>query len=149
MWMLTNTSEPVRTRNPAASKDAELKEAEAKPLGRETFRLLDVYPSPDPHRGHKDGGEGFSQARSERPPHQPHRAGDDRLELRQVIVTPKVRYKLCIRVVDGSIRFERQEMNRFRFWRAIPELEGKFLRVITLEDKVTIHNAFLDRRFKP
>jgi hypothetical protein len=28
-------------------------------------------------------------------------------------------------------------------------LEGKFLRVVTLEDKVTIHNAFLDRRFKP
>ena len=29
------------------------------------------------------------------------------------------------------------------------ELEGRFLRVITLDDKVTIHNAFLDRRFKP
>jgi hypothetical protein len=28
-------------------------------------------------------------------------------------------------------------------------LDGKFLRVITLEDKITIHNAFLDRRFKP
>ena len=29
------------------------------------------------------------------------------------------------------------------------ELEGRFLRVITLEDQVTIHNAFPDRRFKP
>ncbi len=27
--------------------------------------------------------------------------------------------------------------------------EGRFLRVITLEDRVTIHNAFPDRRFKP
>ena len=27
--------------------------------------------------------------------------------------------------------------------------EGRYLRVITLEDKVTIHNAFPDRRFKP
>ena len=57
--------------------------------------------------------------------------------------------ELCVRVVEAPVRFERQETNRFRFWRAIPELEGKFLRVITLEDKVTIHNAFLDRRFKP
>ena len=55
----------------------------------------------------------------------------------------------CIRVVEAPLRFERQEANRYRFWRAVPELEGKFLRVITLEDKVTIHNAFLDRRFKP
>ena len=62
---------------------------------------------------------------------------------------PYVTKELCIRVVEAPIRFERQEANRFRFWRAIPELEGKVLRVITLEDKVTIHNAFLDRRFKP
>jgi hypothetical protein len=25
----------------------------------------------------------------------------------------------------------------------------RFLRVVTLQDKVTIHNAFPDRRFKP
>jgi len=31
----------------------------------------------------------------------------------------------------------------------VPELEGRVLRVITLEDKVTIHHPFLDRRFKP
>jgi len=31
----------------------------------------------------------------------------------------------------------------------VPELEGRFLRVITLEDRVTIHNAFPDRQFKP
>ena len=30
----------------------------------------------------------------------------------------------------------------------IEELEGRILRVITLEDKKTIHNAFPDRRFK-
>lgn len=67
-------------------------------------------------------------------------------------VLPKRPYltkELCIRVVEAPIRFERQEANRFRFWRAVPELDGRFLRVITLEDKTTIHNAFLDRRFKP
>ena len=62
---------------------------------------------------------------------------------------PYLTKELCIRVVEAPLRLERQETNRFRFWRAIPELDGKFLRVITLEDKVTIHNAFLDRRFKP
>lgn len=62
---------------------------------------------------------------------------------------PYLTKDLCIRVLEAPIRFEAQETNRFRFWCAIPELEGKFLRVITLEDKVTIPNAFLDRRFKP
>jgi hypothetical protein len=62
---------------------------------------------------------------------------------------PYLTKELCIRVVEAPVRVEQQETNRFRFWRAMPELEGKFLRVITLEDKLTIHNAFLDRRFKP
>jgi hypothetical protein len=30
-------------------------------------------------------------------------------------------------------------------WAAIPELVGRYLRVVTLEDKITIHNAFPDR----
>ena len=34
-------------------------------------------------------------------------------------------------------------------WGKIEELEGRILRVITLEDKITIHNAFPDRGFKP
>ena len=36
-----------------------------------------------------------------------------------------------------------------RFWAALPELDGRYLRVITLDDKLTIHNAFPDRGFKP
>jgi len=55
----------------------------------------------------------------------------------------------CMRVLDNPLRPERQEGNRHRFLGLIPELEGRYLRVITLEDKVTIHNAFPDRRFKP
>jgi hypothetical protein len=55
----------------------------------------------------------------------------------------------CIRAVEPPLRIERHENNRYRFWAEVPELEGRFLRVITLEDKVTIHNAFLDRRFRP
>ena len=55
----------------------------------------------------------------------------------------------CIRVVENPIKSEPQEKNQFRFWGEIPELEGRYLRVITLEDKETIHNAFPDRGFKP
>lgn len=48
----------------------------------------------------------------------------------------------------GLARSEPQEGNRHRFWGLIPELGDRYLRVITLEDKVTIHNAFPDRRFR-
>ena len=54
----------------------------------------------------------------------------------------------CIRVIENPMRVEPQEHNRFRFWGVVPELGGRVLRVITLEDKKTIHNAFPDRRFK-
>jgi hypothetical protein len=54
----------------------------------------------------------------------------------------------CVRVLENLIRVERQEENRFRFWGRIDELDGRVLRVVTLEDKVTIHNAFPDRGFK-
>lgn len=62
---------------------------------------------------------------------------------------PYLKREWCIRVVEAPLRVETQEGNRFRFWGVIPELQGRYLRVVTLEDKVTIHNAFPDRRFKP
>lgn len=43
---------------------------------------------------------------------------------------------------------EQQENNRYRFWGAVEELDGKILRVVPLIDKITIHNAFPDRRFE-
>ncbi|MXX36817.1 MAG: hypothetical protein F4Y91_14435 [Gemmatimonadetes bacterium] len=55
----------------------------------------------------------------------------------------------CIYVIENAVRSEPQEHNRFRFWAAIPEFGGRYLRVITLDDKMTIHNAFPDRGFKP
>jgi hypothetical protein len=60
-----------------------------------------------------------------------------------------LRKEWCIKVVESPIKVEKQENNRYRFWAKIKELDERFLRVVTLEDKVTIHNAFLDRRFKP
>ena len=55
----------------------------------------------------------------------------------------------CIRVLESPVKVVKQEHNRYRFWARIDELDGRFLRVITLEDKTTIHNAFPDRRFNP
>lgn len=54
----------------------------------------------------------------------------------------------CIRVIEHPLKVEPQEHNRYRFWGEVEELPGRFLRVITLEDKKTIHNAFPDRRFR-
>ncbi len=55
----------------------------------------------------------------------------------------------CIQVIENPIQIEVQEDNRYRFWGFIEELPGKALRVITLADQQTIHNAFPDRGFKP
>ena len=62
---------------------------------------------------------------------------------------PYLKKEWCIRVVEQPLRSEPQEHNRLRFWAEVPELVGKILRVITLEDRLTIHNAFPDRGFKP
>ena len=52
--------------------------------------------------------------------------------------------------VVTSPEFERiQADGRIRRWRQIPEAEGRFLRVILLEDGETVHNAFFDRSFAP
>jgi hypothetical protein len=62
---------------------------------------------------------------------------------------PYLTKDMCIRVIRSAIRAELQENDRYRFWGSVDELGGRFLRVITLSDKLTIHNAFLDRRFRP
>lgn len=70
-------------------------------------------------------------------------------ELEVLRKRPYLKREWCIRALQRPIRVERQEDNRYRFWLSIPELGGRILRVVTLEDKVTIHNAFMDRGFKP
>lgn len=61
---------------------------------------------------------------------------------------PYLKKEWCIQVIENPIKVERQEHNRFRFWGEIKELGSRVLRVVTLDDKKTIHNAFPDRRFK-
>jgi hypothetical protein len=40
-----------------------------------------------------------------------------------------------------------QTDGRIRRWRRIPEFENKVLRVILLDDGITVHSAFFDRDF--
>lgn len=52
-------------------------------------------------------------------------------------------------VVENPIKEIIQQDGRIRRWGIIEEMEGKYLRVILLPDKETVHNAFFDRSFKP
>ncbi|KAF0101572.1 MAG: putative integron protein cassette protein [bacterium] len=62
---------------------------------------------------------------------------------------PYLRLEWCLAALSRPIRREIQaEDGRIRHWIFIPELD-RYLRVVTLPDGVTLHNAFPDRRFKP
>ena len=54
----------------------------------------------------------------------------------------------CIRIIENPIRVDVQDDNRVRFWGRIREFNNLVFRVVTLGDRVTIHNAFPDRGFK-
>lgn len=51
-------------------------------------------------------------------------------------------------VLDDPEKEEIQSDGRIRRWAKIAENE-KYLRIVLLEDGVTVHNAFFDRSFKP
>lgn len=50
-------------------------------------------------------------------------------------------------VIDDPLYEEVEDDGRIRRWGAIDELDGRYSRVVLLEDGETVHNAFLDRRF--
>ena len=60
-----------------------------------------------------------------------------------------IRNEWVQRTIESPIREAVQADGRIRRWSAIPEAEGKFLRVVLLSDGETVHNAFFDRGFKP
>ncbi len=62
---------------------------------------------------------------------------------------PSLRREWCIAVLEHPLRLERQQDNRLRFWGVVSDLGNRYLRVVTLDDGVTIHNAVPDRRFRP
>lgn len=62
---------------------------------------------------------------------------------------PYLKPEWCVYVIENAVHSEPQENNRWRFWARIAELGDRYLRVVTLDDKITIHNAFPDRGFRP
>jgi cytochrome c5 len=59
VWTLSRATEPVRTREPEAPKDAEAEQLDAKPLGERTFRLQQVYSAPAGWTNQKVAAKGF------------------------------------------------------------------------------------------
>lgn len=52
-------------------------------------------------------------------------------------------------VVENYEREIFQKDGRIRRWGKVEAADGRYLRVILLEDGETIHNAFFDRGYKP
>lgn len=64
---------------------------------------------------------------------------------------PYLTSEMCLSVLTQPIRTERQDDGRIRSWgRATLPNEDKprILRVVTLDDGTTVHNAFIDRTFR-
>lgn len=60
---------------------------------------------------------------------------------------PYLKQEWIERVLAHPLETEKQSDGRIKHWRYIPELE-RYLRVVTLEDGETVHNAFPDREFR-
>lgn len=64
---------------------------------------------------------------------------------------PYIERQWCAQAITDPICREIQEDGRIRFWIEV-SLAGedgpRVLRVVTLEDGETVHNAFLDRNFR-
>jgi hypothetical protein len=60
---------------------------------------------------------------------------------------PYIQREWCELALSNPLRRETQPDGRIRHWIFVPDL-GKYLRVVTLNDGETVHNAFPDRNFK-
>jgi hypothetical protein len=63
---------------------------------------------------------------------------------------PYLRREWCQQVLAAPLRRQSQLDGRIRFWGKIAlagERQARYLRVVTLEDGETVHNAFFDRNF--
>jgi hypothetical protein len=62
---------------------------------------------------------------------------------------PYIRREWCRDVLAAPLRREVQMDGRIRFWgKIVLPGETRFLRVVTLDDGETVHNAFFDRNFR-
>jgi hypothetical protein len=59
---------------------------------------------------------------------------------------PYIRREWCEQALHQPLRREVQPDGRIRHWIFVAE-RRQYLRVVTLEDNMTVHNAFFDRNF--
>lgn len=60
-----------------------------------------------------------------------------------------IREEWIERVVNSPIKEMVQQDGRIRCWGPVEEMGNRYLRVVLLPDRNTVHNAFFDRSFKP
>jgi hypothetical protein len=60
---------------------------------------------------------------------------------------PGIEEAWILRVIAEPLKERRQADGRYALWGLVPEAQNRALRVITLEDRETVHNAFFDRGF--
>jgi len=60
---------------------------------------------------------------------------------------PYLKREWCEEIIRNPLKREIQADGRVRYWGKVAELGNKYLRVVTLGDGITIHNAFPDRDF--
>jgi hypothetical protein len=60
---------------------------------------------------------------------------------------PYLRREWCDRALSHPVRVTPQPDGRIRYWVLVPEID-RYLRVVTLSDGETVHNAFPDRNFE-
>lgn len=63
------------------------------------------------------------------------------------ITHPEVRQAWIEAVLANPLHKEVQSDGRIRYWGVISEFNNLALRVVTLADSETVHNAFFDRGF--
>lgn len=63
---------------------------------------------------------------------------------------PYIDRAMCLAVLSAPLRRSIQDDGRIRHWASVLDARDgleRVLRVVTLEDGVTVHNAFFDRDF--
>ena len=60
---------------------------------------------------------------------------------------PYLKNEGCLAILAAPVAREIQSDGRIRSWGFVDDLPGKAIRVVTLEDGVTLHNAFPDSGF--
>lgn len=66
----------------------------------------------------------------------------------KLLERPEIQRAWCERVLANPLKTVIQPNGRISYWAVIPEYGNRVLRVITLEDGETLHNAYFDRNFR-